>query len=89
MTLWICIGVYVVGMAVAPCILSFMDRQLWIERHQSVGDDLGMSITLLLWPVFTGMWLVRMWASFMSEVGEGMRRGLERDLGVLKGEQDD
>ena len=89
MTLWVCIGVYVAGMAVAPCILSFMDRQLWINRNQSVGDDIGMSITLLIWPVFAVMWLVRMWASFMSEVGEEMRRGLERDLDALKEEPGD
>lgn len=89
MTLWICIGVYVAGMAVAPCVLSFMDRQMWIDRNQSAGDDIGMSITMLLWPVFTILWVVRLWASFMSEVGEGMRRGLERDLGALKEGQDD
>ena len=89
MTLWICIGVYVAGMAVTPCILSCLEGQQWVTRDMTVGDDIGISITLLLWPVFVVLWLVRMWASFMSEVGEGMRRGLERDLGVLKEEQDD
>ena len=74
MTLWICIGVYVAGMAVAPCILSFLEGQQWATRDMTVGDDIGISVTLLLWPVFVGLWLVRMWASFMSEVGERMRR---------------
>ena len=86
MTLWICISVYVAGMAMAPCILSFLDRRPWIDRRQSVRDDLGMSITLLLWPVFAILWLVRLWASFMSEVGEGMRRGFERDLDAMEEE---
>ena len=46
MTLWICIGVYVAGMAVAPCILSFLEGQQWATRDMTVGDDIGISVTV-------------------------------------------
>lgn len=84
MTLWVCIGVYVAGMAVMPCVLSFRDGQPWVTRRQSAGEDLGMFITMLLWPVFVVLSLIRLWACFMSEVGEGMYKGIEKGLDALK-----
>ena len=89
MTLWICIGVYVVSMAAIPGIISFVDGKPWVTRHQSAGDDLGMFITLLLWPVFAVLWLVRTWACFMSDVGVGMFKRVEKRLDALKEALDD
>lgn len=89
MKLWICIGVYVVGMAVMPFVLSLIDGQPWVTRRQSAGDDLGMFITLLLWPVFIVLTLIRWWACFMSEAGERTYKGIEKGLDALKEALDD
>ena len=89
MTLWICIGVYVVGVAVAPCILSFADGKPWAERGQGLGYSVGVFITLVLWPVGAVLWLVRVWACFMSDVGVKMFEGVEKGLDALKEALDD
>ena len=89
MTLWICIGVYVVVMAVMPFVLSFIDGQPWAEHGQPPSYDVGVLITLLLWPVFAVLRLVRVWACFMSDVGVGMHKGIEKGLDALKEALDD
>lgn len=89
MTLWICIGVYVIGMAVMPFVLSFMDGQPWVTRRQPASDDLGMFFILLLWPIAVVLALIRLWACFMSEVGARTYKGIEKGLNALQEALDD
>ena len=84
MTLWICIGVYVVVMAVMPFVLSFMDGQPWVTRRQSASADLCMFFILLLWPIAVVLALIRLWACFMSEVGVTLFKRTKRALDALK-----
>lgn len=74
MTRWICIGVYIVGAAATPGILSFVDGKPWSARGQSTGDDIGVFISMLLWPVFAVLWIIHAWSRWMSDAGVGLHR---------------
>lgn len=89
MTLWICIGVYVVVMVAMPYVLSLVDGQPWATRLQPAGDDIGMFVTLLLWPIVFILSLIRMWACFTSEAGERTYKGIMNGLDTLKEALDD
>lgn len=79
MTLWVCIGVYVVGMSATPFILSFVYGKPWAK-----GDDFCMFITMLLWPVFLLLLSLHAWACFMSKVGVTLSKRVKRVLDALK-----
>lgn len=89
MKLWICIGVYVVVMAVMPFVLSLIDGQPWVTRDQPARYDAGMFVTLLLWPIAVVLALIRLWACFMSDAGERAYKGIMKGLDALKEALDD